>query len=67
MKTSVLKVEGMSCDHCITAIKKTVGAIQGVENIDIDLKGGIVSVQHGDGINVEQLKEAVQGAGYDVE
>ncbi len=67
MKTSTLNVEGMSCDHCVTAIKKTVGAIQGVEDVDINLKEGTVSVQHGDGVNVEQLKEAIQGAGYDVE
>ncbi len=66
MKTSTLNVEGMSCNHCVMAIKKTVGAIQGVENIDIDLKVGTVSVQHGDGVNLEQLKEAIQGAGYDV-
>jgi copper chaperone CopZ len=48
------------------AIKKTVGAIQGVENVDVNLEGGTVSVQHGDGVNMEQLKEAIQGAGYEV-
>ncbi|HOC08678.1 MAG: heavy-metal-associated domain-containing protein [Clostridiales bacterium] len=66
MKTSTLNVEGMSCNHCVMAIKKTVGAIQGVENVDVNLEGGTVSVQHGDGVNMEQLKEAIQGAGYEV-
>lgn len=66
MKTSTLNVNGMSCNHCITAIKKTVGAIQGVESVDVNLNGGTVSVQHGEGVNEEQLKEAIQGAGYDV-
>ncbi|MGI6703627.1 MAG: copper ion binding protein [Clostridia bacterium] len=66
MKTSTLNVEGMSCNHCVMAIKKTVGAIQGVENVDVNLEGGTVSVQHRDGVNMEQLKEAIQGAGYDV-
>jgi copper chaperone len=66
MKKSILNVEGMSCNHCVMAIKKTVGAIQGVESVDVNLDGGTVSVQHGDGVNMEQLKEAIQGAGYDV-
>jgi copper chaperone CopZ len=48
------------------AIKKTVGAIQGVGNVDVNLEQGTVLVQHGDGVNMEQLKEAIQGAGYDV-
>ncbi len=66
MKTSTLNVEGMSCNHCVMAIKKTVGAIQGVGNVDVNLEQGTVLVQHGDGVNMEQLKEAIQGAGYDV-
>jgi len=66
MKTSTLNVEGMSCNHCVMAIKKTVGAIQGVESVDVNLEGGTVVAQHGDGVNMEQLKEAIQGAGYDV-
>jgi len=66
VKTSTLNVEGMSCNHCVMAIKKTVGAIQGVGNVDVNLEQGTVLVQHGDGVNMEQLKEAIQGAGYDV-
>ncbi len=66
MKTSTLNVEGMSCNHCVMAIKKTVSAIQGVESVDVNLEGGTVLVQHGEGVNMEQLKEAIQGAGYDV-
>lgn len=66
MKTSTLNVEGMSCNHCVMAVKKTVSAIQGVESVDVNLENGTVSVRHGDGVNMEQLKEAIQGAGYDV-
>jgi hypothetical protein len=31
MKTVTLKVEGMSCNHCVNAIKSNVGKLQGFQ------------------------------------
>jgi len=33
-----LTVEGMSCNHCVNSIKKAVGGLEGVSNVDVDLK-----------------------------
>lgn len=36
MKKTLL-VEGMSCGHCEMAVKKAVGALEGVESVVVDL------------------------------
>ena len=45
-ETKVLNVEGMSCSHCENAVKKSVGALNGVDNVIVDLKGKKVTVEY---------------------
>ena len=33
----VLKVEGMSCGHCVNSIEKSVGSLSGVSAVKVDL------------------------------
>ncbi|MGF7029920.1 copper chaperone [Paenibacillus mucilaginosus] len=65
MQNVQLKVEGMSCDHCVRAIEgalKEVGATG-----KVDLASGSVSVQYDEGkLKLEQIKEAIEDQGYDV-
>jgi copper chaperone CopZ len=37
MAKTVLSVDGMSCDHCVRAITKAVGALPGVSHVAVDL------------------------------
>jgi copper ion binding protein len=59
-------VPGMSCEHCRSAISKEVGAVAGVESVDVDLDGKLVTV-HGAGVSDAAVREAIDEAGYDVE
>jgi copper ion binding protein len=56
-------VAGMTCGHCVSAVSSEVGAIPGVQAVDVDLAGGLVRVT-GDGYTDEQIREAVDEAGY---
>lgn len=56
-------VTGMTCGHCVSAVSSEVGAIPGVRSVDVDLAGGRVTVT-GDGYTDEQVREAVDEAGY---
>lgn len=41
MTTSTFFITGLTCDHCVNAIKEEVGEIAGVTNIEVELvKGG---------------------------
>ncbi len=56
-------VSGMSCQHCIDAITKEVGAVDGVESVSIDLDTKIVAVVGGES---SAIIAAIDDAGFDV-
>lgn len=58
-------VPGVSCDHCRTAISEQVGAVAGVESVDVDLATKIVTVRGG-GVSDAAVRDAIDEAGYDV-
>jgi copper chaperone len=43
MEKAVLRVDGMSCDHCVKTITKAVGDLPGMKNVAVDVKDGTVS------------------------
>lgn len=63
---TVLKVEGMSCDHCKTAVTNGLKEIQGVTEVEVNLKEKEVTIQHNETVKVEAIKEAIEEQGYDV-
>jgi copper ion binding protein len=63
MKTQ-LKIEGMSCEHCVMHVKKALEAVSGVKSAKVNLKSNSAEVEHADGVNQESLKAAVTEAGY---
>lgn len=61
----ILTVEGMSCSHCENAVKKALGELSEVRDVQVDLGSKKVEV-HGENLVDEKLKEAIEDAGYDV-
>ncbi|NIQ01458.1 MAG: copper ion binding protein, partial [Nitrospinaceae bacterium] len=41
-----LKVEGMSCDHCVQTIQKALGKLPGVDKVQVNLEGKEVAVDY---------------------
>ena len=67
MTKTVLKVEGMSCSHCENAVKKSVGALDGVSTVDVDLSEKSVTVEYNDDkVSLDDIKLAIEDQGYDV-
>ncbi|MGB3563118.1 MAG: cation transporter [Thermoanaerobaculia bacterium] len=61
-----LKIEGMSCDHCVQAVTRALAAVPGVTQVvEVSLERGEAIV---DGeAAFEQLAAAVREEGYQVE
>ena len=57
-------VPGIHCGHCERAVKEEVGAVPGVESVDVDLETKLVSVR-GEGLDDAQLRAAIAEAGYE--
>ncbi|MGE5557670.1 MAG: copper ion binding protein [Bacillota bacterium] len=68
MSTTVsLQVEGITCHHCVSSIKKSVGSLEGVSNVGVDIKTKTVNVSYDPSkINVDTIKDAIEEYGYDV-
>lgn len=67
MENITLDVKGMSCGGCVNSVKRVVGALDGVAQVDVALDTGKVSVSY-DGAKArpEQFKAAIRDAGYEV-
>lgn len=67
MLRTVLKVDGMSCSHCENAIKKSIGALDGVSAVTVDLKGKTVTVEYESSkVSLDRIKNEIEDQGYDV-
>ena len=60
----VLKVEGMTCQHCEARVKKAAEAIEGVEEATPNHKKNTV-ILVGD-FDLEKVKEAISKEGYTI-
>jgi copper chaperone len=58
-------VPGVHCAHCSAAITAEVSKVAGVEGVDVDVEGKLVSVR-GAGMSDAEIKGAIAEAGYEV-
>ncbi len=61
-----IRIEGMSCEHCVKRVRKVLSELEGVKNIEIELESGIVKLESGSSVSDDVLKEVIEDAGYDV-
>ena len=59
-----VRIEGMSCQHCVRAVFTSLAAVEGIARADVSI--GAAEVEHDGRVTVEQLKEAISVAGYAV-
>ena len=59
------QVTGMTCAHCVAAVRSEISEIAGVTSVEIDLVAGGTSRVTVDGqATDEQIAQAVDEAGY---
>ena len=63
--STTLKVDGMTCMHCVAAVKKALEQVPGVESADVSLEKG-QAVVTGDA-DVQAMVAAVKEEGYSAE
>ncbi|OPY69987.1 MAG: Copper chaperone CopZ [Syntrophorhabdaceae bacterium PtaU1.Bin034] len=65
MSEAVLKIEGMTCQHCVMRVKKAVGMLPGVTGAEVDV--GTARITYDETrIRKADLGRAVEEAGYKV-
>jgi copper chaperone len=61
----VLKVDGMGCQSCVSAVQKAVALVTPSASVSVDLTAGEVRIENAEA-TVSAIKGAIEGAGYDV-
>lgn len=57
-------VTGMTCGHCVMSVTEEVQEIPGVENVDVVLATGSLTVTSSEPVDDNAVKTAVEDAGY---
>ena len=57
-------VAGMTCGHCVVSVTEELTAVQGITDVQVDLASGQVRVTSEQPLSTEQVREAVEEAGY---
>lgn len=61
--TTVIKIEGMSCKHCVAHVEKALQALDGV-SASVSLEEKQATITHPDSVTLSTLKQAITDAGY---
>lgn len=64
MKTHELTVEGMSCDHCVRAVREALGGVRGIARAQVQV--GHVQVEASDDVKRDTIASAIASAGFRV-
>ena len=64
MKSYQLSIEGMSCGHCVRAVKDALEGVAGVERVEVEIGSARVEVQ--DDVPYQLLVAAVEQEDYRV-
>ncbi len=64
MKT--VKIKGMSCRHCVMAVTKALGGVEGVRGVKVDLEKGEATFEEEKTVDMQTIKDVVGKAGFEV-
>jgi len=67
MTKETIRVEGMSCGHCVETVGKAVKALAGVKAAEVDLENKNVRVEFDESLTtVKKISQAIVDAGFEV-
>ncbi|GAB3432678.1 heavy-metal-associated domain-containing protein [Actinophytocola sediminis] len=66
MTTNTYTVTGMTCDHCVAAVRTELSGIAGVTEVAVDLGSGQVTVTSEGPLSTDDVRAGVDEAGYEL-
>jgi copper ion binding protein len=67
MTSKILDIAGMSCDHCRMAVTKAVGALDGVNAVEVSLENNTATVRFDESkLTLDTIQQAIEAQGYEV-
>jgi copper ion binding protein len=63
---TIMKVKGMSCQHCVMSVTKALNQLEGIKNVQVDLAKGEIRFDNTKEVASNRIENAIQEAGYEV-
>jgi copper chaperone CopZ len=63
MRTTV-SISGMSCAHCVRAVFTSLAGVEGIDRADVSI--GQAVIEHDGTVTLDQIRDAISIAGYEV-
>ena len=63
METIHLTIEGMTCEHCVRAVKNRLAETPGVEVEQVDVGSAVIRLDRG-ATSIESVEDAIADEGY---
>jgi len=64
--TATFTVAGMTCGGCVRRVRGAIEALDGVTDVDVQFKDGLVTVTSDAAVDPAAVQTAVAEAGYEV-
>ena len=64
MNTKTIKIEGMQCNHCKMTVEKVLGAIDGVEKVEVNLSEKTAIIEMSKEVDENTIKSVIEEAGF---
>lgn len=64
MASNTFTVVGMTCSHCVTSVTEEVNQIPGVQDVDVELATGRLTVHSESELDPGAVEAAIEEAGY---
>ena len=64
---TTVKIKGMRCGHCVASVTKALGAIDGIENVQVNLEKGEAAFDETKPVAHDKIKAAIDGIGFEAE
>lgn len=65
MTETTIAIEGMSCQHCVMAVKKALAGVSGILRADVQIGSAVVTYDEGR-VKREDIEGKIEAAGYEV-
>ena len=62
----IIRIEGMSCGHCVKAVTNELSAVSGVSDVVVSLENKCAKLNNTDSVTNIALTAAIEEAGYEV-
>ena len=61
-----IKIQGMTCQHCVMSVTKALGSLPGLKNLRVDLVKGEAAFENTENLSRASIRQVVEDAGYKV-